>query len=58
MIYLTLNNTTLFSPFTVKYMIDLDLVGKLPNLHNDFQSNFKLPGILPGGLHCMMNAVG
>ncbi|KAL7553995.1 hypothetical protein ACHAWF_017589 [Thalassiosira exigua] len=39
------------------YMIDLDLVKLLPLAFEDFQRNFELPGILPGGGHCMMNAV-
>ena len=39
------------------YMIDVDLVKLLPEAYADFQRNFKLPGILPGGSHCMMNAV-
>ena len=39
------------------YMIDVDLVKLLPQAFEDFQNSFKLPGILPGGSHCMMNAV-
>ena len=39
------------------YMIDVDLVKLLPHAFQDFQNSFKLPGILPGGSHCMMNAV-
>ena len=41
----------------VLYMIDFDLVKLLPKLYEDLQNNFKLPGCLPGGAHCMMNAV-
>jgi len=39
------------------YMLDVDMVKILPQLFEDFQHNFKLPGILPGGSHCMLNAV-
>jgi len=39
------------------YMLDLDVVKLLPQLFEDVKQNFKLPGILPGGSHCMMNAV-
>ncbi|KAL3799181.1 hypothetical protein ACHAW5_005458 [Stephanodiscus triporus] len=39
------------------YMIDVDAMKLLPHAFEDFQLNFKLPGILPGGSHCMMNAV-
>ena len=38
-------------------MIDVDMVKLLPQAFEDFQKSFKLPGILPGGSHCMMNAV-
>ena len=38
-------------------MIDVDMVKLLPQAFEDFQQSFKLPGILPGGSHCMMNAV-
>ena len=38
-------------------MLDVDLVKLLPVLHHKLQQKFKLPGILPGGSHCMMNAV-
>jgi len=39
------------------YMLDVDMVKLLPQLFEDVKHNFKLPGILPGGTHCMMNAV-
>ena len=39
-------------------MIDVDLVKLLPQAFENFQKSFKLPAILPGGSHCMMNAVG
>jgi hypothetical protein len=42
---------------TVLYMIDFDVVKLLPKFHHHFLSSFKLPGILPGGTHCMMNSV-
>ena len=41
----------------VKYMVDVDVVKLLPDAFDDLQQNFKLPGILPGGSHCMMSAV-
>eukprot|EP00986_Skeletonema_menzelii_P003949 scaffold1293_cov139-Skeletonema_menzelii.AAC.4 len=39
------------------YMIDVDLIKLLPKSFEDLQNNFKLSSILPGGSHCMMNAV-
>jgi hypothetical protein len=42
---------------TVIYMIDLDMVQLLPTLYKDFESKFRLTGILPGGHHCLMNHV-
>ena len=41
----------------VLYMIDFDLVKLLPMLYEDLQKNLKCGGCLPGGTHCMMNAV-
>lgn len=41
----------------LQYMIDVDMVKLLPQAFEDFQQSFKLPGTLPGGSHCMMNAV-
>jgi hypothetical protein len=41
----------------VLYMVDVDMIKLLPQTYEDFRRNFKLPGILPGGSHCMMNAV-
>ena len=38
-------------------MVDVDVVKLLPDAFDDLQQNFKLSGILPGGSHCMMNAV-
>lgn len=38
-------------------MIDVDLIKLLPKCFEDLQQNFKLSSILPGGSHCMMNAV-
>merc|ERR1712151_277541 len=29
----------------------------LPKLDEDFKNNFKFPGLLPGGTHCMLNSV-
>jgi hypothetical protein len=42
---------------SVLYMIDFDMVKLIPTLNEDFVSSFKLPGVLPGGSHCMMNCV-
>ncbi|KAL3786447.1 hypothetical protein HJC23_011028 [Cyclotella cryptica] len=41
----------------VLYMLDLDMVKMLPRAYDKFMRSFKLPSVLPGGLHCMMNAV-
>jgi hypothetical protein len=38
-------------------MVDVDVVKLLPDAFDDVQQNFILPGILPGGSHCMMSAV-
>ena len=45
-----INNTCL-------YMIDLDMVKLLAQWYEDFLNTFKLTSVLPGGRHCMMNAV-
>ena len=42
---------------TVLYMIDFDVVKLLPKLYQALLDKFELPGCLPGGIHCMMNAV-
>lgn len=42
---------------SVLYMIDYDMVKLLPTVYADFLASFKVPGILPGGIHCMMNSV-
>eukprot|EP00956_Cyclotella_meneghiniana_P028198 scaffold64965_cov79-Cyclotella_meneghiniana.AAC.16 len=39
------------------YLLDLDMVKFLPRAYENFTNNFKLSNILPGGAHCMMNAV-
>ena len=39
------------------YMIDLDIKKLLPALFEDFEKSCHLPSLLPGGKHCMMNAV-
>ncbi|KAL9189365.1 hypothetical protein ACHAXT_009040 [Thalassiosira profunda] len=39
------------------YMLDVDVPKLLPRALEDLQRNFHLPGILPGGSHCMMNAI-
>jgi len=45
------------SSFILQYMVDVDLIKLLPKSFEDLQNNFKLSSILPGGSHCMMNAV-
>jgi hypothetical protein len=42
---------------TALYMLDLDMVKLLPRLHDNFMETFKITSVLPGGAHCMMNAV-
>ena len=42
---------------TILYVLDLDLGELLPALSTDFKKHVRLPGVLPGGLHCMMSAV-
>jgi hypothetical protein len=39
------------------YLIDLDLKKFLPETLDDFMAHFLAPDFLPGGKHCMMNAV-
>ena len=39
------------------YMIDFDFRKFLPETFEDFGKSFRLPGLLPGGEHCMMNPV-
>ena len=39
------------------YMIDFDFGKLLPETFEDFGKSFRLPGLLPGGEHCMMNPV-
>jgi hypothetical protein len=39
------------------YMIDLDVKKFLPETAESFMENFLMPGVLPGGKYCMMNAV-
>jgi hypothetical protein len=41
----------------VLYMIDFDVVKLLPKLYEELLNKFELAGCLPGGIHCMMNAV-
>lgn len=38
-------------------MLDLDMVKMLPRAYENFATSFKLPKILPGGEHCMMNSI-
>ena len=40
-----------------QYLLDVDMVKLLPQLFDDLKNNFMLPSILPGGSHCMMNAL-
>ena len=39
------------------YMLDFDIVKLLPECYNDLLQTFKMTSLLPGGSHCMMNAV-
>jgi hypothetical protein len=39
------------------YMVDFDMVKLLPRWYDDLMKSFKLTSLLPGGDHCMMNAV-
>jgi len=39
------------------YLLDVDMVKLLPQSFDDLKNNFMLPSILPGGSHCMMNAL-
>eukprot|EP00980_Cylindrotheca_fusiformis_P021651 scaffold8505_cov130-Cylindrotheca_fusiformis.AAC.17 len=39
------------------YMIDFDVNRLLPNMYSNFLKSFRLPEVLPGGTHCMMNSV-
>jgi hypothetical protein len=41
----------------VLYLYDFDMDKLMPALCDDFTKQFKLPEFLPGGAHCMMNAV-
>ena len=43
--------------FHHQYMLDLDMVKMLPRAYENFATSFKLPKILPGGEHCMMNSI-
>ena len=52
------NNTHCFNVRgTILYMIDLDVESLLPALYTDFQTRLRIPGVTPGGAHCMMAAV-
>jgi len=42
---------------SVLYLIDFDLMKLLPALYENMTKSFRLPGLLPGGIHCMMNLV-
>lgn len=42
---------------SVLYLIDFDLMKLLPVLYENMVKSFRLPGLLPGGIHCMMNLV-
>ena len=39
------------------YMVDLDVVKLLPRCYDNFMKTFRLTSLLPGGDHCMLNAV-
>jgi hypothetical protein len=38
-------------------MLDLDMTKMLSRAFKEFVHEFKIPEILPGGKHCLMNAV-
>jgi hypothetical protein len=38
-------------------MLDLDMIKMLPRAYDEFVREFKIPEIIPGGKHCLMNAV-
>lgn len=42
---------------TILYMIDLDIHGLIPRMYKDLKGRMRLPGMLPGGTHCMMSEV-
>jgi hypothetical protein len=42
---------------SIIYMIDLEIPKMLNRTYEDFINFFRLPSLLPGGKHCLMNAV-
>jgi hypothetical protein len=42
---------------TALYLIDLDVPKLLPKVYLNFMESMRMPGVLPGGAHCMMSAV-
>jgi hypothetical protein len=42
---------------TALYMTDLDIGKLLPKMYSNFVESMRMPGVLPGGAHCMMSAV-
>jgi len=42
---------------TVLYLFDLEIGKLLPKMYLDFIESMRMPGVLPGGTHCMMSAV-
>ena len=42
---------------TCLYILDLDIKKLLPKMHTNFLEFMRMPGVLPGGTHCMMSAV-
>ena len=41
----------------ILYVLDLDIGELLPEMKTDFIDHMRLPGVLPGGAHCMMSGV-
>lgn len=42
---------------TILYIIDFDVAKLLPSMQSNFETHFRVPGLLPGGSHCMMSSV-
>ena len=42
---------------TVIYLTDFEMKDSLRSMKTDFKETFKLPGLMPGGSHCMLKSV-
>ena len=42
---------------TVIYLTDFEMKNYLHGMENDLKKTFKLPGLMPGGSHCMLESV-